>query len=189
MNRYNELRKVFTQVLVAAAIGSLLIGFSLGFGVRSAIGAELTGEQAESIYAVAYGQFHGPREWLDQRPNIHVITHGELCAFAEEAPDCRILGAYVPGEVYIDGGIDFSTVYGASILFHEFIHHFQWLKDGSAEFDAAIANGDRFSACLVNLRREQQAYAMQAILLEKAGESGRAMNVRTNLVQMQCRPY
>ena len=155
-------------------------GLILGFAVSYANAAPLTPEQARGIYAVAYGQCPSmsgmqdgcPPEWLQQMPTIHVVSSEKLCDLAVGKPQCSVLGMYQSDNVYILDTLDFETVWAASILLHEYIHHFQQLKSGPA-YD-----------CETWLAYETQAYMIQAQVLQKAGEYMTARAVMISMRQM-----
>lgn len=135
---------------------------------------QLTEEQAGLIYAVAYGQYHGPPEWLQMMPDIHVVLQATLCQAAGVADDCRIEGRFAEGNVYLLNTLDFSDVVAATVLLHEFVHHFQTLKHGPVK------------DCQDWLDREHEAYAIQSVVLLNAGKVMEAMDVRKRARQWRC---
>ena len=149
---------------IAGAITGALIATALLAGECRA--APLTPQQARDIYIVAYGQFTGPPAWLEQMPVIHIVSQEVLCETAEMKPECNVLGLYREANVYILDTLNFETLSAASVLLHEYIHHFQYLKSGSA-YD-----------CETWLAYEQQAYAIQVQVLQKAGDYLAARSVR-----------
>jgi hypothetical protein len=141
---------------------------------------ELTPEHAWQIYQVAYGQIGGPREWLDKphMPTIYIVPEKELCALIGERPGCGAQGAYVNGtkQVYIDAALDFRTLYATTVLLHEMVHHFQFLKRGKP------------TACAEFESRERQAYLIQADMLERGGEYAAAYQVaKSGLMRVHCK--
>jgi hypothetical protein len=72
--------------------------------------------------------------------------------------------------------MDFSTVYGASILLHEYMHYFQWLDREAADI----------VGCAQWLALEREVYAIQAHVLEQAGDSLSAYAVRFSARQLRC---
>jgi hypothetical protein len=144
--------------------------------ISNARAAELTPEQARGIYYVAYGQYHGPREWLEQMPVIHIVSPADLCARQNLPPDCPIKATYLPGHVYASSTLDFSDPFHASILLHELVHHMQQLKNGPAR------------NCLEALRREHEAYMIQSDVLMKSGLGTEAFGVRMTARQLHCTP-
>ena len=86
--------------------------------------AELTQLQAGHILAVAYGQYHGPPSLLDNPPTVH-LTPQEALRTMYHCPTCVIEGLYLKGEIYIWDELDFAYPYAATVLLHEYIHHFQ----------------------------------------------------------------
>lgn len=147
---------------------------------------DLTAEQVQSIYAVAYGQYPGPRDWLDKRPSVHVVERSYICELAHAAPDCYVLGLYIPDHVYLENRLDFSTFWATSILLHEFIHHLQYLKHGYAALDSALERGDVDAFCRMHLEKEHEAYMIQAHVLEKVGDYSSARIVRNAGNSLSC---
>lgn len=160
---------VFKAVVVAG-----LIFTAVGFVAGRATAADLTPDQARSIYYVAYGQFHGPREWLEQPPTVILTSADRLCDMYGMAPGCRVLGIYQPGIVYLDKTLDFDNLHDASVLLHEYTHHFQYLKRG------------KMLDCADWMDREREAYAIQANVLEKAGDERTAGMVRQTATSLHC---
>lgn len=159
----------------------IAVGVSIWSGECEA--AELTQHQARSIYTVAYGQYTGPPEWLEKMPTVHVVDTGIICLLFSKKPDCGVLGAYVEGRVYMDNTLDFATPLAASILLHEFIHHFQQLKHGQ-QVKEAMAAGNTNLACRTWLAREAEAYAIQADVLDGMNEDVLARQARHLSQQM-----
>jgi hypothetical protein len=152
----------------------LFVAVLLVLWVQAVFSAPLTKEQARDIYAVAYGQVTGPPEWLSQPPIIHVVSPEVLCGMVEQNAACSIRGVYDSGTIYISDAVDFGSVYGASILLHEFVHHLQYLKGGAAH------------DCSTWLAYEQQAYLIQAHVLQKAGDYLAAQTILFSMRQMRC---
>lgn len=148
-----------------------------------AVAAPLTPPQAADIYSVAYGQcsqIQGmkdgcPREWLDKAPPVYVVHPDYMCGWMKVAPTCRISGMYTEGKTYVSEQLDFATPFGASVLLHEYIHHFQWLKYGDREIE-----------CAEWLQMETEAYVIQMQVLLKMGDTSGAMVVRHGLRQLRC---
>ena len=100
--------------------------------IEDADSASVTPEQARNVWLVAWGGTHdlhgGDRELMESPPSIIIAPPSLLCVLYKQPPNCRgLLGLTMPGGkvVYINEGVDFETVYGVSILFHEFIHSIQ----------------------------------------------------------------
>lgn len=162
-----------------AAVVIIAVAASVFAGYRIAKAGELTPEQAWHVYVVAYGQMHGPRVWLDKvsMPVIHLASQDELCALLNDHPGCGAQGVYLNGHniVEIDKTLDFSTVYATTVLLHEFIHHFQFLKHGMPK------------DCWDMAMRERQAYLIQAFMLERGGEYTLAYGVvKSGLIHVRC---
>jgi hypothetical protein len=163
----------------------------------SVFAAELTPRQERDIYVLAYGQYTGPREWLDKPPIVHHVSEARICELAHQPPHCTVLGYYQPGNVYLVDTLDFSTTWAAGVLLHEDIHHLQWLQHGQVAIDAADAAADAAvkvakeavrAACELWLPRERQAYTIHAYVLENAGDDLGARHVRYLHGQLTCGP-
>jgi hypothetical protein len=144
--------------------------------------AELTPEQAYSIQAVAYGQFHGPRALMEARPKIHIVDQAEICGRMHRAADCNFVGLFSQDseEIYISRKVDFGTPMGASVLLHEIVHLFQKLTRGQ------VKEGD----CAEYIAREVEAYRIQAHVLAAAGEGWAARAMLFTAAQYRCAaPY
>lgn len=144
------------------------------------LGAGLTPEQAYGIAAVAYGQYGGPRSLLEKLPAVHIVPQNEICAMMQLGPGCSYIGVYDEERIYVSDRLDFSTVFGASVLVHEFVHHFQHKERGSIGAVCPLIfsgkNGvfpisriDYSCRCSELSRREAQAYRIQAYVLERSG--------------------
>lgn len=164
----------------------LLVSISMFAFAEPAKAAPLNEIQARSIYAVAYGQYHGPREWLDKQPNIYIVDQARLCDVAKQRPDCSVLGLSVDGVVYIRDDLDFETTFAASILLHEFIHHFQWLEGKQDAIQAAMDRGDEQTVCELWVENERQAYLIQIDVLEKVGDYGSVAKARSVMTKLHC---
>jgi hypothetical protein len=167
----------------------VVVGFVIGFLVCAGLpanAAPLTELQAKSIYAVAYGQYTGPREWLDKQPNIYFVDQERICEVAMQRPTCRVYGLSVDGVVYIRHDLDFSTTFAAGILLHEDVHHLQWLDGKHDAVAAAVAAGDNFTACMLWTENERQAYEIQIHVLEQAGDYVSAAQARSHMGNLHC---
>lgn len=133
----------------------------------------LNDEQAASIYALAYGQYHG--KLPDRPPTIRIVPAAELCARYRMPPHCPVLGLYLDSQVLLSDSLDFSKPEDASVLLHEFIHYLQEQAHGPVH------------DCQTEIQRERQAYLIQAEVLEKAGQTASAWRVRMNARQIWCR--
>lgn len=129
---------------------------------------------AKFLYAVAYGQYHGPPEWLQLMPDIQMMTREKLCASVKMPADCRAEGRYFEGKVYLLDTLDFADDFNQTVLVHEFFHHFQTLKSGA------------YNSCEDWLAREKEAYALHAVLLANKGLIDEAMDVRQRPRRWRC---
>lgn len=168
--------------VILAAVSAVLSAFTVG----RATAAPLTELQAKSIYAVAYGQYKGPREWLDKQPNIYLVDQVRICDIAMLRPTCNVLGISIDGVVYIRADLDFSSTFAAGILLHEYVHHFQWLDGKQDAVAAAVARGDDSTACALWSENERQAYEIQIHVLEKAGDFVSARQARSVMGNLHC---
>lgn len=128
-------RKIRIALLWAAVILAIT-----AVNVRDAGSASVTPEQARNIWLVAWGGTHdlhgGDRELMESPPTINIAPQPLLCVLYKLPPDCTgLLGLTLPGgeAVYINEEVDFDTVFGVSILFHEFIHSIQHRTRGTAK--------------------------------------------------------
>ena len=171
---------VFTAVLWLAFVVALV------WAMPYAYSAPLNEIQARSIYAVAYGQYHGPREWLDKQPNIYVVDRARICEVARQQPACGVLGLSVDGVVYVRDDLDFETTFAASILLHEYVHHFQWLEGKQDAIREAMDRGDERTACELWVENERQAYSIQIDVLEKVGDYDSVAKARAVMTRLHC---
>lgn len=165
---------------------ALLVYVLLILFIDSKIGAaELTPLQARDILYVAYGQYHGPRELLENPPAIHLAPQNvlrEKFHCKEQCPPIEGLFAEDSGEIYLFEELDFSTVYAATVLMHEYIHHFQAKTKGRV-MDLKLSGND---LCLEIVAREHEAYRIQWEVLLKAGEYLKAQSVRVTAGSVHC---
>ena len=173
----------FIKPIAVLLLATVAIAGLLAFASRLEA-AELTPEQAQSIYAVAYGQCPNmagmnagcPPGWYEDAPIVH-ITHPQYgCGLMGQMPTCETLAVYADGHVFLSQDVDMSTVLGASILLHEYIHHFQWLKAGKRMTDN----------CQSWLANEHEAYAIEARVLEAAGQFALADYVKRISAGQRC---
>jgi hypothetical protein len=112
---------------------------------------QLTQEQAVMVYAAAYGDM---KYIPEQAPTVRVTTKEVL----HEVCKCgypNVKGAYLDGVVYVDGDLDFGEPLNVSILYHEFIHYVQAMRDGPTH------------GCDMSMAREREAYGLQSTFLWK----------------------
>lgn len=175
----------WTGLIHGIAIGAVLI-LALAGLVGPAHAADVTPQQAHDIFAVAYGQFHGPRTLLDDQPQIHIASQDELhkkLNCGEHCPTIHGLYDEGNGEIYVYEGLDFSTVYATTVLLHEYIHHFQ-VKTRGRVMDLNLSGTD---LCLEVVAREHEAYRIQWQVLLNAREYRLAQTVHRAAGQYGCR--
>ena len=151
------------------------------FGYAGA--ADLTPERAKDIYIVAYGQCPRmadmnagcPREWLNEMPSVRQVPQPYLCGLKQIESDCSILGYYKSGHVLVSDRLDYDKPYDISVLFHEYIHHLQWLKSNKTDF----------MDCGDNYRREVEAHSLHVHLLERLNDYTGAGKVRILMAQLR----
>lgn len=127
--------------------------------------APITHMKAREILAIAYGQFHGPRELFeDGPPPTRLVPQGWLqekyCS-----THCPAIRAVYDDEgvVYLDETLDFATLYAKSILLHEYVHYFQARTRGRLT-DLHVTLSE-YDFCVERVRREHEAYRIQWIVL------------------------
>lgn len=145
------------------------------FGVKAVHAEDLTAEQVQGIFAVAYGQVGGSPSWLDTPPAVYMVTQRQLCERIDMDEDCPVPAIYLDGRVYVDETLDFSTPLAATILAHEFVHYFQDMKYGGP-----VTNCDDW------LVREREAYMIQTHLLERLDDYTNAASVRRMMSALTC---
>jgi hypothetical protein len=171
----DEIGDIVAKLVFVTGAVLFLVGFVGGFFIGKASAADLTPDSARAAFVVAYGQVGGPREWLDNPPPVFLVNQRQICERYGAPPDCPVYGMYQDGKVYVREDLDFDQPHPMSVLVHEFVHHFQALKKGAPY------------ACDDWLAREQQAYAIQAHILEKLGEYGTAASVRRQIGMLFCK--
>lgn len=141
--------------------------------------APLNYEQAQSIYAVAWGatrHLHdGDRDVLHKPPVVAIVTQADLCSRIRQPANCRALGLYKDQTVFLVASLDFSKVYAASILLHEFVYHIQFLTSGRD-----VTNCDEW------LSREHEAYQIQINALMHADDLFHASQVARSAQSLRC---
>ena len=171
--------------MLGVIIGVVTIAI-VTFATAAANAAPLTQLQAKSIYAVAYGQYKGPREWLDEQPNIYFADQARLCDIAGLRPTCNVYGISIDGVVYLRHDLDFTTLFATGILLHEYVHHFQWLDGKHDAVAAAVAAGNDSLACELWTASERQAYEIQIHVLEQAGDFVSAAQAEAIMGNLHC---
>jgi len=156
-------------------IGYAIAGWLMLFSVQA---APLNEMQALSVYAVAFGQTHhlhnGNRDVLHNRPPVEPVPQARLCVMEGLLPDCRVLGQYRDGIVYVANSLDFSKIEDISVLLHEYIHHIQYLAHGPV------------TGCADSMAREAEARKIQARVLDASMKYHAARLVRYDAMQMRC---
>jgi hypothetical protein len=116
----------------------------------------LSEQQIARIYAAAVvaGDLGEP----ENPPIVHLLNMGELRQMIG-CGDCRIRGAFINNEIYIDEALDFADPHVQSILLHEMVHYLQQAKLGEAK------------DCNEWLRRELEAFDIQIKELIRQGYS------------------
>lgn len=132
----------------------------LGLLLSRVDAAPLDEYQAATIYTLVYGVTHLPLPAT--APIVRQVSHAKLEAKMIEIGVCpkgcpSIKAAQIGNEVWLDEALDMMDVNNAAILFHEFVHYYQWAKDGVAK------------SCEEWVDRELFAYRAQNEVLHKAG--------------------
>lgn len=146
------------------ALGYAVVAMLLAAGmVKSCPAKELDEMQVALIYSLVYGVTHLPLP--EHPPVIHTTTHEALVVIAKDKlgircpTGCPTLKALqVEGNVYLDQELDMQEVQNAAVLFHEFVHYYQWVQNGKAK------------NCEEWKDREIAAYHWQNEVLFKAGK-------------------
>ena len=139
---------IFVDVVVVIVVG---LGLS---NIGKA--AELQQDQVSLIYALVYGVTHLPLP--EHPPVVHTTSNAKLQEMACPSKPCPgIRGFQHDNNVYIDEALDMRDVRNAAILFHEFVHYYQWAQKGPAK------------SCREWVDREVFAYQAQNVVLNKAG--------------------
>ncbi len=134
----------------------------------------LTLEQAASLYAVAYGQYgglHGGVPLPDKPPVIELVPQAKLQEMYN-CQHCGIQGIQFEDRIYLNEALDFNEPFPATVLVHEYIHYFQYVRDGPA------------MSCQDALNREHEAYGVQLRMMERAGLE--TMGVRVAARSLRC---
>jgi len=142
------------SIRTASMRGAALI---LLFAVNASA-AELTGDQSAMLYHIAIGHMG------------YIPEHAPEVRITADMP-CRACKGYqAEGTVYVLDTLDFAQPHDSSILLHEFVHYVQWSRDGTAK------------GCSDWLAREAQAYGIQALSLERAGEDSQRVRLAARMV-------
>jgi hypothetical protein len=116
----------------------------------------LSEQQIASVYAAAVvaGGLGEP----ERPPIVHLLNIWKLRQMTG-CGDCRIRGAFIDNEIYIDEALDFADPHQRSILLHEMVHYLQQAKLGEVK------------DCNEWLRREWEAFDIQIKELVRQGYS------------------
>ena len=142
--------------------------------------AELNSPQAWSIWIVAWGKtfpLHGgARSILDAPPSIRITDNrASMCRAIAAPDDCLVFGTTGPDEtVWIWSGVDFGTVVGSAVLFHEFVHVIQNRTRGLP------------TTCEEYNYNEREVMRLHAELLADSGDFRAADHARDNIRQLDC---
>lgn len=135
----------------------------------------LTLEQAASLYAVAYGQYGsqiGGFKLPERPPVIKEVPQSELQQMY--GCKCNIRGAQIMDKIYLDESLDYGQAYGASVLIHEYVHYFQFVRHGPTV------------DCRDYVSREHQAYGIQIRMMQRTGLDSRGAQMSAS--QLRCAP-
>ena len=141
--------------LAAIAAAFFLVAWGAGVMSRCAAAADLPGEQAAVIYAIAYGHVGG--QLPAQPPTIHIVDRAALQQLACNGGNCPARGFQRGQDVYVDAALDFTRPADAAVLLHELVHYFQFARWGPAQ------------DCLEWIARERTAYRIQIYELARMG--------------------
>lgn len=131
-----------------------LIGLAILCLHPQAKAADLTQEQATLInLAHSTSGYQLP----DRPPTIHLVPQDKLREMACPGRACNVRGFSIGLDIFLDEDLDMSSVYGASILYHEALHFLQMVNLGPAK------------NCEEWVDRELEAYRLQNYVLEKSG--------------------
>lgn len=115
---------------------------------------------AYSAYTAQHPGFKPP----ERAPTVHVTSVAELELLFDFSGG-SILGVTDGlGTIWLADTVDISGGYGASVLFHEFVHYFQWVSLGARD----LREDD--DTCEAHAEREREAYTLQAAQLRKIGD-------------------
>lgn len=146
------LENLFHGLLLLFA-GALLALLLAGAFTNKAHPAEIEPEQVALLYSFAYGHVGFIPE---KNPVIRVVTRETMCKVAERAI-CHTAATEREGVVYLVDTLDLRDAWNRSILLHELVHYVQWAQHGEPP------------TCEERLRREYQAYEIQAKALHMIG--------------------
>jgi hypothetical protein len=140
---------------IAAALGLVYAGLIVMLFALPARAGELAQEQAAVLYAIAYSHVGG--NLPDKPPTIRLVDRATLQAIACNGANCPVRGYQRGADVFVDAALDFADPRDAAVLLHEIVHFLQFARAGPAQ------------DCHEWLRREREAYLIQARELERLG--------------------
>jgi hypothetical protein len=107
-------------------------------------------------------------------PKMYSMNEKDLQAFyCGSSTKCDVVTAvYNDGVIYFDEDYDAKHPVWRSILFHEMVHHIQYVQQGNTK------------TCDVWYKKEREAYNLQAAYLRKQGTSDRV--VTDNAGKISC---
>lgn len=151
----------------------------VAFSALQSLAADLPAGQAGTVWVAAWGQTHklhrGDRDLLNNPPVVYLVPRATLCGYHDREPDCRLMGTVdAEGKVFLADDIPFGHVYGASIVYHEFIHVIQFRMWGPVK------------DCRDHNRREKMAHEMHAQILLGAHEPVLAEMVMKSYTPLVC---
>jgi hypothetical protein len=141
---------------IAAVLGLCFAGLVAIVLATPARAGELSREQVAVVYAIAYSHVGGALP--EQAPRVHLVDRTVLQGLACAWRSCPARGAQVGADIFVDESLDFSDPADASVLLHELVHFLQFARWGPAR------------DCHENIRREREAYTIQAHELERLGK-------------------
>lgn len=130
-------------------------------------------EQESEIYAMV-SELVPHYRVPETAPKIKPVPVATLREMHCPGQNCNIQGLHDGDTVYVRDDLDFSRPRDAAVLLHELIHYLQW------------ANRGHVRDCFDWLAREQEAYLIQARVLDRAGEHDLALLARRTLVTFHC---
>jgi hypothetical protein len=98
-------------------------------------------------------------------PRMYSLNEKDLQAlYCGNSKKCDVVTAvYDDGAIYFDEDYDAKHPVWRSILFHEMVHHVQYMKQGNTK------------TCDVWYKKEREAYNLQATYLRKQGASDKVV--------------
>lgn len=165
MSKFDKIDKALETLAWA---GILVLGVIIGIGMSiEACHAEdnlPTPDQIDMTYALTYGlvayKMGLPRMGDFEPPTVQFVPQPVVCLSIGAPKTCKGLGGTTDsrtGRILFSTAFDYRKPEYMTILVHEFVHYFQFVKYGEA------------TDWCENYRRERQAYDVQAEVLNKIG--------------------